>query len=131
MCCDDADFLSENVKIDMSAPGFDLPAYDPIKDDEIQVRSHDLTGKWVILFFYPADFTFVCPTELRDMAEAKTRFEALNVTILAISTDTVFSHRAWVQHEGLMKGFPYLMLSDHTLDISAAYNLLDENTGMA
>lgn len=119
------------VKIDTKAPQFTLPAYNPISDGEQIVSLENLHGKWVILFFYPADFTFVCPTELKDMANAKEQFEQLGVQVLAISTDTIYSHRAWVQHEGLMKNFPYLMLADHGLHISQAYNLLDENTGIA
>ena len=86
-----------------------------------------LAGKWKVLFYYPADFTFVCPTELKDMADAKDRFDDLGVTVLAASTDTVFSHRAWVKHEGLMKNFPYLMLADHTLEVADAYNILGED----
>lgn len=93
----------------------------------VKVSSEDIKGKWSVLFFYPADFTFVCPTELKDMADAKAQFDALGVTVLAVSTDTEFSHKAWVQHEGLMKNFPYKMLSDHTLDVSYAYNLLGDD----
>lgn len=96
-CCDDSVFSS--IKIDTVAPDFHLSAYDPLKEDETHVSLNDLRGKWVVLFYYPADFTFVCPTELRDMANAQSQFHELDVTVLAASTDTVFSHRAWVQHE--------------------------------
>ncbi len=123
--------MFESVKIDTPAPRFDLPAYDPIKDDTANISLEDMKGKWTVLFFYPADFTFVCPTELKDMAEAKPQFDELDVTVLAASTDTVFSHRAWVKHEGLMKGFPYLMLADHNTEIASAYNILDEKSGIA
>ena len=94
MSCCDTEYLFEQVKIDTPAPGFDLPAYDPIKDDTTNISSHDLHGKWTVLFYYPADFTFVCPTELKDMAGATAKFDELGVTVLAASTDTVFSHRA-------------------------------------
>jgi len=110
---------------------FNLPAYDPIKDDETKVNLEDLKGKWTVLFYYPADFTFVCPTELKDMADAKSKFDEMGVTVLAASTDTVFSHRAWVKHEWLMKNFPYLMLADHNLSTADAYNILDNDTGIA
>lgn len=123
--------MFEQVKIDTVAPNFDLPAYDPIKDDETQISLENMKGKWTVLFYYPADFTFVCPTELKDMADAKAQFDELGVTVLAASTDTVFSHRAWVKHEGLMKNFPYLMLADHGLDVAASYNILDEKSGIA
>lgn len=132
MSCCDTDFMMEQVKIDTLAPDFDLPAYDPLRDDETQVSlSEDMRGKWVVLFYYPADFTFVCPTELKDMAGARDKFVELGVTVLAASTDTVFSHRAWVKHEGLMKDFPYLMLADHNTEIAALYNILDEKSGIA
>ena len=126
MSCCDNDYLFEQVKIDTPAPSFDLPAYDPIKDDTTNISLEDMKGKWTILFYYPADITFVCRTELKDMGGAKEKFDEIGVTILAVSTDTVFSHRAWVKHEGLMKNFPYLMLADHGLNIAAAYNILDE-----
>jgi peroxiredoxin (alkyl hydroperoxide reductase subunit C) len=83
------------------------------------------------LFFYPADFTFVCPTELKDMANEEAKFKELWVEVLSVSTDTIFSHRAWIKHEKLMEWFPYKMLSDHTTEISATYNLLNEEDGTA
>ncbi len=130
-CCDTDYNMFESVKIDTPTPDFDLPAYDPVKDDTTNISLEDMKGKWIVLFYYPADFTFVCPTELRDMAEAKSEFDALGVTVLAVSTDTVFSHRAWVKHEGLMKNFPYLMLADHNTQVASSYNILDEQTGIA
>jgi peroxiredoxin (alkyl hydroperoxide reductase subunit C) len=123
--------MIDQVKIDTPAPTFHLPAYSPLGDTDTHVSLQDLHGKWVVLFFYPADFTFVCPTELRDMANAKSKFDEMGVTVLAASTDTIYSHRAWVQHEGLMKGFPYTMLSDHGLSTAAAYNILDDDSGIA
>lgn len=125
------DEFPDFVKIDQSAPHFDLPAYDPIKDDIVQVSLSGMAGKWTVLFFYPADFTFVCPTELKDLADAKAEFDEMGVEILSVSTDTAFSHRAWVQHEMLMKGFPYKMLADHTGEVSYVYNLLNEEDGTA
>jgi len=127
--CDFEDTMS--VKIDEQAPDFDLPAYDPIKDDQTQVSLESLAGKWAVLFYYPADFTFVCPTELKDMADMKGKFDELGVTVLAASTDTHFSHRAWVKHEKLMEGFPYTMLADHNGEVASMYNILDFNTGIA
>jgi peroxiredoxin (alkyl hydroperoxide reductase subunit C) len=121
----------EFAKIDMEAPHFDMPYYDPKSDTDGVLNSKDLKGKWSVLFYYPADFTFVCPTELKDMAEAEATFGELGVEILACSTDTIFSHRAWVKHEMLMKNFPYKMLADHNLITADAYNILDEETGLA
>lgn len=119
------------VKIDTPAPSFELPYYCPKKDDEWVLHLDDMKWKWTILFYYPADFTFVCPTELKDLAENESIFHEMWVEILAISTDTVYSHRAWTKHELLMKHFPYKMLSDHSLEIADIYNILDEKTGIA
>jgi len=121
----------EIAKIDCKAPAFQMPYYNPETDDEGVLHLDDLKGKWVVLFYYPADFTFVCPTELKDMADAKDRFDEMSVEVLAASTDTVFSHRAWTKHEILMKNFPYKMLSDHNLSVADQYNILDETTGIA
>jgi len=119
------------VKIDTEAPSFDLPAYNPKTDDEERVSLFELKNKWVVLFYYPADFTFVCPTELKDMAEQEAKFKELWVEVLAASTDTIFSHRAWVKHEKLMQNFPYKMLADHTTEVADIYNILDEETWIA
>lgn len=119
------------AKIDCPAPRFELPYYCPKKDDEWVLHLEDMKGKWVVLFYYPADFTFVCPTELKDMADAEEKFNEMGVEVLAASTDTVFSHRAWVKNEKLMEGFPYKMLADHNLGTADAYNILDEKTGIA
>lgn len=125
------DFVFEYVKIDSKAPNFDLPYYDPKEDKDGKISLENLKWKWSVLFFYPADFTFVCPTELKDMAEQEEKFKNMWIEVLAVSTDTVFSHRAWTKHEILMKNFPYKMLADHTLEISEKYNILDNETGMA
>lgn len=119
------------AKIDEPAPYFSMPYYDPKSDDDGHMTLEDVKGKWSVLFFYPADFTFVCPTELKDMADAKAKFDELGVEVLAVSTDSVFSHRAWLKQEKLMEGFPYKMLADKTLEASDMYNVLDEDAGMA
>lgn len=131
MCNHENELFFETVKIDNPAPKFILPFYNPKKDNDGKMDLEELKGKWSVLFFYPADFTFVCPTELKDMAEQEEKFKEMGVEILAISTDTVFSHRAWTKHEILMKNFPYKMLADHTTTVSELYNLLDNNSGMA
>lgn len=119
------------AKIDTEAPSFDLPYYDPIEDCDWKINTGELKWKWYVLFYYPADFTFVCPTELKDMADEKSKFDELWVEVLATSTDTVFSHRAWVKHERLMANFPYKMLADHSTDIADLYNILDNESGIA
>ncbi|PIE85510.1 peroxiredoxin [Candidatus Gracilibacteria bacterium] len=119
------------AKIDTEAPKFSMPYYDPKSDTEASISLEDLRGKWTILFYYPADFTFVCPTELKDMADQESKFKELGVEVLACSTDTIFSHRAWIKSEKLMEGFPYKMLADHNLETADLYNILDEETGIA
>ena len=119
------------AKIDTAAPAFDMPYYNPVTDTDGNMSLGEMKGKWTVLFYYPADFTFVCPTELKDMADAKEQFDELGVEVLACSTDTIFTHKAWVQHEKLMENFPYKMLADHNLLTADAYNILDEATGIA
>ena len=126
-CDQDEDF----VAIDRPAPDFDLPAYDPMTDDETTIQLSDLTGRWRVLFFYPADFTFVCPTELRDLTLVRPEMEKLGVEVITASTDTVYTHRAWVLSESLLKGFPYKMVADHTGETSYRYRVLDSDSGMA
>ena len=123
--------MPQLAKIDNDAPSFDMPYYDPLTDNEWNISLGELEWKWSVLFYYPADFTFVCPTELKDLEESKEVFDELWVEILAVSTDTVFSHRAWVKHEKLMENFPYKMLSDHNLEVADIYNILDEESGIA
>ncbi|MCH2188684.1 peroxiredoxin, partial [Candidatus Gracilibacteria bacterium] len=127
---DDFSF-AEMVKIDNAAPEFSMPYYDPASGTDGTLSLEDMSGKWTVLFYYPADFTFVCPTELKDMADAKAQFDELGVEVLACSTDTVFTHKAWIDHEKLMENFPYKMLADHNLETADAYNILDPETGIA
>jgi len=119
------------AKIDTLAPIFKAPYYNPTNDSDSVISSEDLKGKWYVLFFYPADFTFVCPTEMKDMAEQKAKFDEMWVEILSVSTDSVFSHKAWLKEEKLMKDFPYKMIADKNLEMSEIYNILDEESGMA
>ncbi len=119
------------AKIDNEAPSWEMSFYNPVDDSDAKMSSEELTWKWYVLFFYPADFTFVCPTEMKDLAEQKDKFEKMWVEILPVSTDSIFSHKAWVKEEKLMENFPYKMLSDKNLEVSDFYNVLDEESGMA
>ena len=121
----------EQAKIDNVAPSWEMPFYDPKTDNDGNMSSEDLKWKWYVLVFYPADFTFVCPTEMRDLADQKDRFNEMWVEVLSVSTDSVFSHKAWVKDEKLMENFDYKMLADHNLVVSDIYNVLDEESGMA
>ena len=98
MLFEENEFEFESVKIDSKAPSFNLPFYDPKKDNDGKITLKDLKWKWSVLFFYPADFTFVCPTELKDMADQKEKFKELKVKVLAVSTDNKWKvqyFRSW------------------------------------
>lgn len=125
------EYIIQQAKIDSEAPTFKAPYYNPIDDSDWTISNEDLKGKWYVLFFYPADFTFVCPTEMKDMADQKAKFEEMWVEILSVSTDSVFSHKAWIKEEKLMEWFPYKMIADKNLEMSDVYNVLDEESGMA
>lgn len=117
--------------VDKKFNRFDLEAYDPVTESVIRVKSDDFSGKWLILFFYPADFTFVCPTELLDMNRRYDDFKALNAETIAISTDTVYTHKAWLDVEELLKGFKYNMAADHNGKFSRELGVYDEESGIA
>ena len=88
-------------------------------------------GKWTILVFYPADFTFVCPTELADLADQQKALEKLGAKVISVSTDTKFSHLAWHREERLLEGVKYTMAADPTGEVSNLFGVYDENTGLA
>ena len=92
------------------------------------VSLSDLRGRWVVLFFYPLDFTFICPTEITEFSKRLDEFERLHATVLGCSTDSVHSHKAWLKELGALR---YPLLSDMTHEISRAYGVLLEEKGMA
>ncbi len=97
----------------------------------IEVTEADLKGKWSVVFFYPADFTFVCPTELEDLAKNYAEFKKLGVEIYSVSTDTHFSHKAWHDTSEAIKQIEYVMVGDPTHQISRNFDVLIESDGIA
>lgn len=97
----------------------------------IDVTEESLQGKWSILFFYPADFTFVCPTELGDLADNYAEFQKLGVEIYSVSTDTHFTHKAWHDSSETIGKLQFPMLADPTLQISRNFEVLIEEAGLA
>lgn len=97
----------------------------------ITVTDADLKGKWSVVFFYPADFTFVCPTELEDLADNYAEFKKLGVEIYSVSTDTHFAHKAWHDTSEAVKKIEYVMVGDPTTTISRNFDVLIENAGLA
>lgn len=117
------------IKINDKAPDFNAEAY---HDGQIKrVSLQDYKGKWVVLFFYPADFTFVCPTELGELADNYDEFKKLNTEILSVSVDTAFVHKAWHDESPTIKKIRYPMVADPTHDICTKYETLIAEEGLA
>ncbi len=95
------------------------------------VSSADVRGKWAIFFFYPADFTFVCPTELGDMADKYAKFKEMGVEVYSVSTDTHFVHKAWHDASDTIKKIQYPMLADPTGTLTRAFGVHIEEEGIA
>ncbi len=118
-----------SARVGQLAPDFSVPAYDRTKDGTdqqfTQVNLSDLAGKWVCLYFYPLDFTFVCPTEIVAFNKALGEFQDRNCALLTASTDSVFSHKGWCNSHDDLKGMKHLMLSDTSGRLSEAYGVLN------
>ena len=97
----------------------------------VEVSDNDLRGRWSVVFFYPADFTFVCPTELGDIADNYAEFQRLGVEVYSVSTDTHFVHKAWHDASDTIAKIQYPMLGDPTATISRNFEILRENEGLA
>jgi peroxiredoxin (alkyl hydroperoxide reductase subunit C) len=95
------------------------------------VSSNDLNGKWSVFFFYPADFTFVCPTELGDLADKYDTLKKMGVEVYSVSTDTHFTHKAWHDTSETIKKINYPMLADPTGALSRAFGVYIESEGLA
>ncbi|MBP8133380.1 MAG: peroxiredoxin [Zoogloea sp.] len=97
----------------------------------VPVTDADLKGKWSIFFFYPADFTFVCPTELGDMADVYPEFQKMGVEVYSVSTDTHFTHKAWHDASETIKKITYPMIGDPTGAITRGFDVMIEEEGLA
>ena len=152
MACDTAEPIKENesaseeVSIDKEnnkekkmssslvlrkAPEFKMDAYDSKTGHYVEVSSEDYKGKWSVVCFYPADFTFVCPTEIAAMNAMYDEFQELEVDILAVSTDTKFSHKIFVETEPILKGLQLTIGADPTGTVSRAFGVMIEEEGIA
>lgn len=108
---------------------FKAQAY--LNNDFVQVSDKELKGKWSVVFFYPADFTFICPTELEDLADNYDTFKKLGCEIYAVSTDSHFTHMAWHSSSPAVGKVKFPMIGDPTLAISRNFGVLIEADGMA
>ncbi len=97
----------------------------------VEVTEATLKGKWAAFVFYPADFTFVCPTELGDLADMYAEFQKIGVEIYAVSTDTHFTHKAWADASDTIKKVKYPMIGDPTGNISRNFDVMIEEEGLA
>lgn len=127
------EFTKAQLQVGRSAPDFEATA---VVDQEFKtIRLSDYkSNKYVVLFFYPLDFTFVCPTEITAFSDRHPEFKALNTEILGVSVDSEFSHLAWIQSDrksGGIGDLNYPLVSDLTKTISAAYNVLIPEAGVA
>lgn len=115
--------------INTKVPDFKTQAYH--KGAFKTVTQGDLNGKWSVFFFYPADFTFVCPTELGDMADKYSEFQKMGVEVYGVSTDTHFTHKAWHDTSETIKKINYPMLADPTGHLSRSFGVYIEEEGLA
>lgn len=97
----------------------------------VPVTEADLKGKWSVVFFYPADFTFVCPTELGDVADHYAQLQKMGVEVYSVSTDTHFTHKAWHDTSDTIKKIQFPMVGDPTGVISRNFNVMIEEEGLA
>ncbi|ENN85275.1 Alkyl hydroperoxide reductase subunit C [Rhizobium freirei PRF 81] len=97
----------------------------------IEVTEADIAGKWAVFFFYPADFTFVCPTELGDVADHYAELQRLGVEVFSISTDTHFTHKAWHDSSETIGKIQYAMIGDPTGAITRNFDVMREAEGLA
>jgi NADH-dependent peroxiredoxin subunit C len=117
------------VTIGERVSDFEFAVYHAGKDTTMKLSK--LKGKWVIFFFYPADFTFVCPTELEEMADLYTKFKKEGAEIISVSTDTVFVHKAWHDHSKAVKKVKFPMAADPTGALSRAFGTYIEDEGLS
>lgn len=115
------------VKVGTLAPDFKAKAYVAGQFKDVSLR--DYQGKWVCLFFYPLDFTFVCPTEIRSFAKHEAEFKEMGCQIISCSTDSEYSHKAWFERDLAEVKYPILADTAHT--ISKDYGMLIEDKGIA
>lgn len=120
------------LKVGQKAPDFNATA---VVDQEFKdIKLSDFKGKYVVLFFYPLDFTFVCPTEITAFSDRYSDFANKNTEVLGVSVDSQFSHLAWIQtprNEGGIGDINYPLVADLKKEISTAYNVLDDAEGVA
>jgi peroxiredoxin (alkyl hydroperoxide reductase subunit C) len=135
------EIVTENIKLEEKAmsttmvrqemPEFEMDAYEAKTGHYITVSNKDYKDKWAVICFYPADFTFVCPTEIAAMNAHYDEFQKMGVEILAVSVDSKFSHKRFAETEPILKGLKLTMGADSNQEISRAFGVLVEEEGVA
>ena len=110
---------------------FTANAYNSGNGEFIEVTQENFKGKWSVVCFYPADFTFVCPTELEDLQNQYETLKGLDTEVYSVSTDTHFTHKAWHDHSDAISSLRYIMVGDPSQKISRSFDVLDEEAGLA
>ena len=110
---------------------FTANAYDSKKDEFFEISDENLKGSWSVVCFYPADFSFVCPTELEDLQGQYDKLQELGVNVYSVSTDTHFVHKAWHDHSEAINKIQYQMIGDPSQTITRNFDVLDEELGLA
>lgn len=122
------------AKVGQPAPDFDMPSTKNMETLGENVKLSDYAGKWLVLLFYPLDFTFVCPTELTAFSDRIEELNGIGAEVIGISTDSVHSHRAWIKTPRDQNGVAdmnYPLASDVGGKLAKAYNILVEDQGIA
>ena len=119
------------VRIGQKIPDFELEAFHQEKIKKIRFSDYQKQKKWLVLIFYPADFTFVCPTELEEAAKYYKEFKKLGAEVLSCSTDTVFVHKAWHDNSPSIKKIKYPMLADPTGKVCREFGTYLDNEGLS
>jgi peroxiredoxin (alkyl hydroperoxide reductase subunit C) len=134
MAADATTMNGPKAMVGKPAPDFEMKTTADLKNLNTVARLSDYRGKWLVMFFYPADFTFVCPTEVTAMSDRYDEFKDLNAEVLGVSTDSVFSHRAWIQTPREKNGvgdLQYPLAADVTKQVARDYGVLVESEGIA
>ena len=127
-CCG-IEYFGDVVAINKEVPDFEIDAYQNGKISKWKLKEQ--RGKWVVVMFYPADFTFVCPTELEEAARLYKDFQKEGAELVSISTDTAFAHKAWHDTSPAIAKVEYPMLADPTGKISRMFNVYIDDEGLA
>jgi len=124
----------ERAMVGQPAPDFDMASTKNLEKLNENVKLSDYQGKWLVLLFYPLDFTFVCPTELTTFSDRYEDFEGIGAEVIGVSTDSVYSHRAWIKtprDKGGVADLKYPLASDVTKSVARNYSVLIEDRGIA